>query len=168
MAIAVRAWADDGGADSSKIRFIEIPPSSTIAALQANVSTRPVSSSRSAPRPRAWGLRADRAPYASISKEFITGAWFGNSTGSRPTAIRRCGSPGHSHGRRVRERALRRPHPADRIVFEDERRDDRRTNRPHFPAAVTRQRSSAVNVAAKYKEIPAAFRAQDVILSARG
>ena len=44
-----------------------------------------------------------------------------------------------------------------------------RTNRPHFPAAVTPAAiQPLVNVAAKYKEIPSAFRAQDVILSARG
>jgi hypothetical protein len=44
-----------------------------------------------------------------------------------------------------------------------------RTNRPHFPAAVTPAAiQPLVNVAAKYKEIPTAFRAQDAILSARG
>jgi NitT/TauT family transport system substrate-binding protein len=170
MAIAVRAWADDAGADSSKIRFIEIPPSSTIAALQAKRVDAAGLFEPLRAEASGLGMRAIGAPYASISKEFITGAWFGNSTwiaGHRDAAlrfaevIRAAGDYANAHYAALIPLIASFSKMAPETIG--------RTNRPHFPAAVTPAAiQPLVNVAAKYKEIPTAFRAQDAILSARG
>jgi NitT/TauT family transport system substrate-binding protein len=167
MAIAVRAWADEGGGDSSKIRFIEIPPSSTIAALQAKRVDAAGLFEPLRAQATALGMRAIGAPYASISREFITGAWFGNSAwigANREAAlrfasvIRTAGEYANAHYAELVPMISTFSKIAPDVI--------EKTNRPHFPQAVTPAAiQPLINVCAKYKEIPAAFRAQDIILS---
>jgi len=170
MAIAVRAWADEGGADSSKIRFIEMPPSSTIAALQAKRVDAAGLFEPLRAEASGLGMRAIGAPYASISHDFITGAWFGNSAwiaAHRDAAlrfadvIRSAGEYANAHYTDLIPLISRYSKMAPDVIA--------RTNRPRFPAAITPAAiQPLINVTAKYKEIPAAFRAQDIILGGRG
>ena len=80
MAIAVRSWADSGGADSSKIRFVEMPPSTMLAALQSKRVDAIGAFEPFRSEAIAAGARPIGAPYDAIGREFLTGAWFGNGT----------------------------------------------------------------------------------------
>lgn len=167
MAIAVRAWADGFGADSSKIKFVEMPPSAMLGALQAKrvdvVGLFEPFRSEGA----ASGARALGAPYESISKEFVTGAWFGNSTwiSQRRDAalrfadvIRQAGEYANAHYDELIPLISSFSKMAPEVIG--------RTNRPHFPRTLTPIGiQPLIDVALKYREIPAPFRAQDIILT---
>ena len=71
---AVRAWIDKNGGDSSTVKFVEVPPSSMTAALDAgrvdavDVAEPFIGEARKAGRVLAYG-------FESISKHFITTGW---------------------------------------------------------------------------------------------
>lgn len=167
VAISIQAWAESGGADNSKVHYIEIPPSATIAALQ---SKRVDAAGLFEPfRSQAigLGLRSIAAPYASLGNQFLVDAWFGHRTWiaqNRYAAlrfaevIRTAGEYANAHY-------------DDLIPFistYSKMSADvlKRQSRPQFPGTVTPGSiQRLIDVSARYKEIPASFRAQDVILS---
>jgi NitT/TauT family transport system substrate-binding protein len=167
LSISVRAWADANGADSTKIRFVELAPSAMIAGLQTKrIDAAPIFEPNRAAAIEA-GLRSIGAPYAAIGKDFLTGAWFGNRTWvsqHRDAAlrfadvIRVAGEYANSHYESLFPLISSYSKVTVDVLS--------KTNRPHFPAGISPTSIQAlINVAVKYGEIPSAIRAQDVILS---
>jgi NitT/TauT family transport system substrate-binding protein len=167
MALAVRTWADGQGADSSKIRFVEMPPSSMLTALQTKRVDAVGLFEPFRTEGAAAGARALGAPYESISREFITGSWFGNSSWiaqNRNAAlrfaevIRQAGEYANAHFEELVPLMSSFSRMSAEVIA--------RSNRPHHARAVTVAAiQPLIDVAAKYKEIPNAFRAQEFILT---
>jgi NitT/TauT family transport system substrate-binding protein len=92
LALGVRAWMASGGADPSKVHFVEAVQSTMLAALDAKrvdaiVVSEPVLTSAAA----SGRTRMLAAPYGSIAKRFIVDNFFASATwlaGHRETALR--------------------------------------------------------------------------------
>lgn len=169
LAIAIRSFVDGTGGDSTKVRFVELPPSAMIGALQEG---RVEAAGLFEPFRSAalgMGLRSIGAPYASIGRGYLVGAWFANRSWldqHRETAlrfadvIRVAGQFANGHYEELIPLIATYSKMAPDVL--------QRVYRPHFAAAVTPKGiQPLIDVAARYQEIPAAFRAQDIILSRR-
>jgi NitT/TauT family transport system substrate-binding protein len=77
LGISVATWLEKNGADPSKVKFVEMPPSTMQAALDAKrvdaaASYEPFLSAAT----RSGTARVFAKPYDAIGNGFITGAWF--------------------------------------------------------------------------------------------
>ena len=91
FALATQAWMEREGADLSKIRFLEIPPSLMLGALQSKRIDAFTIQEPFRGAAVAAGARAIASPYDAIAKTFLTAGWFANTTWSdqnRDAAIR--------------------------------------------------------------------------------
>jgi len=166
MAIAVRGWADANGGDSAKIRFVEMPPSAMLAALQAKRVDAIGAFEPFRSEALAAGARAIGSPYDAIAKQFITGAWFGNTTwiGQHRDAairfaevIRAAGEYANAHYDELIPLMSSYSKIPSEVL--------QRSNRVHFPSTLSPAAiQPMIDIAAKYHEIAAPFRAQDMIL----
>jgi NitT/TauT family transport system substrate-binding protein len=165
-ALGTFAWLDAQGIDRSTIKYIEIPPAATVAALDAGrvdgaVFYEPFfSAAMAAGKNRVVGY-----PYDAISRRFAYAVTFGDAKWVR------------EHGDAI-ERFLRATGEASAYVMAHE------TESMHLiaefagldPAAIANMRHSRrgvvltpgdlqplIDVAAKYKFIPRAFPAQEII-----
>ena len=79
LSLSMRSWIDKSGADITKIKFVEIPPSSQLIALQqGRVDAIHVYEPFRGQAERA-GARAIVAPYATIGNGFAFSCWFTNA-----------------------------------------------------------------------------------------
>lgn len=77
LGISVVTWIDKNGADPSKVKFVEMPPSTMQAALEAKridaaASYEPFLSAAV----HAGSAKVFAKPYDAIGLSFLTGAWF--------------------------------------------------------------------------------------------
>jgi len=91
LSLSLRSWIDKEGADISKIKFVEMPPSSQLVALQeGRVDAIHVYEPFRGQAERA-GARAIVAPYGTIGNGFAFSVWFSNTnfvTQHRDAALR--------------------------------------------------------------------------------
>jgi len=164
--IGTRMWADAAGADSSKIRFVESPPSSNIAALQAKRIDVACLFEPFRSEAIRLGFRMLGSPYGSIAKSFLVGAWFGERNWiaqHHDAAVR------FADVLRVANEYVDRHYDELLPLISSFTKMDidvlRRANRPHFPPTVTPGAiQPLIDVAVKYKEMPTAFRAEEILL----
>ena len=77
--IGADAWMDKDGADSSKMRFIEMPFPQMGAALEAGRIDAAVIAEPELSTAVANGARIIGQPYSAINKQFLIGGWFTTS-----------------------------------------------------------------------------------------
>lgn len=165
--IGTRTWVDAGGGDSSKLRFVEITPSTSIAAMQAKRIDVGCLFEPFRSQAIELGFRAIGRPYAAIARAFLVGAWFGERSWLEQhreaafafaDALRTAGQYVDEHYDEL--------FPLIASFTKQDVEVLRRANRPHFPPGVTPGAlQPLIDVAARYKAIPNVFRAEDVILS---
>jgi NitT/TauT family transport system substrate-binding protein len=166
--IGTRTWTDANGGDSTKIRFVELAPSANIAALQAKRIDVACLFEPFRTEAIRLGLRPLGAPYGSIARSFLVGAWFADrnwvaqhrdAVARFAEVLRTAGEYADNHYEELI------PFIASYTKMEPDLL--RRANHPHFPPAVAPAAiQPLIDVAARYREIPAAFRAEDMILRA--
>jgi NitT/TauT family transport system substrate-binding protein len=165
-AIGVRAWVDSFGADSQHIRFVEMPPSSMLAALESKrvdavVVFEPVRSAA-----LAAGARSLGKPFDAISKRFTSGVYFGTNAWISThrdavlryaDVLRQAAEYANAHYDELVPLIISFTKMAPEVV--------QRANRVHFATSFAPTGiQPIIDIAAKYKEIPAAFPAQDIIM----
>lgn len=167
LAIAVRAWTDANGGDSTKVRFLELPQSSEVSALQAKRLDAIGAYEPFLSQARAAGAQVVGLPYDAIAKEFGTAAWFANTgwiKGHRDAALR--------FGDVIRQSSAYVEAHYDELIplmssfskVAEER--IRNTPHVHFPRTLTPALlQPVIDVAAKYGEIKARFPAQAMMLA---
>jgi NitT/TauT family transport system substrate-binding protein len=166
--IGIRAWVDAAGADSTQIRFVEVPPNSMLAALDAKrvdaiILFEPLrSEALNTPGARSFGR-----PFDAISRRFLSGAYFANKawiaqnrdTVTRfATVMRQSAEYVNAHFDELIPIVTTFTKIAPEVI--------QRSNRLHWAPTLTPAGiQPLIDVAAKYKELPAAFPAQDIIYS---
>jgi len=91
FATALRNWMEKQGADPEAVHFVELPPSSMIAALQSKRIDAFTIQEPFRGAAQAAGFRVLAAPYDAVARQFLTAAWFVNATWAgrnRETALR--------------------------------------------------------------------------------
>lgn len=91
FAMALKNWMEKQGADPGAVQFVELPPSSMIAALQSKRIDAFTIQEPFRGAAQAAGFRVLAAPYDAIARQFLTAAWFANATWAgrnRETALR--------------------------------------------------------------------------------
>ncbi|HXF33514.1 MAG TPA: ABC transporter substrate-binding protein [Candidatus Acidoferrales bacterium] len=165
--IATRAWIDSKGGDSSTVRFVELPGSAVAAALEqgrivAGALTEPyMTSAATSGKSRILGDVLD-----GVASRLLESAWFANADFSfkNGDAIAR-------FGRILREASLYcNEHQSETVdlvaAFTGiEPATFKQMHRPIFATALeAKDIQPLIDVAAKYKVIPAAFAARDLHL----
>jgi NitT/TauT family transport system substrate-binding protein len=74
--LAIRAWIENGKVDSSKVNFVEVPPSSAMNALTANRVAAIILYDPFLGGALAQGAKVIANPYDYISRDFLISAWF--------------------------------------------------------------------------------------------
>lgn len=170
LALGVRAWMTRGGADPSKVRFVEIVQATMLAALDAKrVDAIMVSEPVLTAAMSSGHTRKLAGPYGSIAKRFIVDNFFANATwlaNHRDAALRFADVM-------RRATAYTNAHYDDMIplissytsISQDVLRNMRRIK--GAPALTPDQIQPIIDAAAKYGEIPSAFSAADMIFTQR-
>ena len=166
LALAVRAWLASQGADSTKIRFVELPPPAMLAALEAKrvdaISTfEPFSSDVAA----SGHARTLAYPYDAIAKQFNVTAWYAHGSwlaSHRDAAVR--------YGRVIREAATyANAHLADMVPIVATASGMSLDVVGHAlrakvaPVVNPATLQPLIDVAAKFKELDAPFPARDML-----
>jgi NitT/TauT family transport system substrate-binding protein len=74
--VGVDAWIDANGGSAASVKWVEVPPSATVAALQSGRIDAATLSEPELTDALAHDCRILGAPYDAISKQFMIGAWF--------------------------------------------------------------------------------------------
>ena len=167
FAISTEAWMVKGGADPSKVHFLELPPSAMLAALQSKRIDAFTIQEPFRGAAVAAGARAIASPYDAIGKQFLTAAWFANTdwtTTNHEAAI---------HFAQVIHQAAEytNAHYEQLLPliasYSKISLDLLQLSRPiHVPLSLNAALvQPLINVATQFHEIAAPFRAQDMVLS---
>lgn len=170
LALATTAWLAQSGIDISRVRYVEMPASSMLAALQAKrVDALTIYEPYLIAAENA-GARTIGKPYDAIALEFEPGLWFASSAWAsqhRDATLRFAAT--------MQEASVYVGAHYDDLLpmvnsFSKIDVDTlRKMPPPRFPAGV---RSAliqpVIDTAAKFHELPAAFRAQEMIFPGLG
>lgn len=74
--LAIRAWLENGKADSAKVNFVEVPPSSAMSALAAHRVDAIILYDPFLGGALAQGAKVIANPYDAIARDFLISAWF--------------------------------------------------------------------------------------------
>lgn len=166
LALSVRAWLAQQGVDSTKIHFAELPPPTMLAALQQKrvdaISTfEPFSSDVAA----SGQARTLAYPYDAIAKQFNVTAWFAHESWlatHREAALR--------FGQVIRTAAeYANAHLADMVPVVAAATGmpvevvGKALRAKVAPAVLAAQLQPLIDVAARFKELDAAFPARDML-----
>lgn len=166
LALSMHTWLDAQGADFGKIHFVEMPPSSQVAALQSGRVDAIYVYEPFRGQAEHTGMRTLVAPYRSLGKDFLFSVWFANGSwvsAHRDAALR---FSQIMHDATVYTNA----HYDELIplissytkMTPDEIRASRRV--PATPSLKAAQIQPVIDAAARYHEIDKAFPAQELIL----
>ena len=157
------------GADSSLVKFVEIPPNSMLAALDAKRVEAIVLFEPLRSEALATGARSLSKPFDAISRKFLSGAYFTTRTylaENRSVVVRfadvmrQSSEYANAHYDELIPVINSFTKIAPEVI--------QRSNRVHFAAGlIPADIQPLIDVAVKYKEMPASFPAQDAIFSGR-
>jgi NitT/TauT family transport system substrate-binding protein len=165
--ISARAWIDRTGGDSSQVKFLELPPASSAAAVAQGRADATILSTPFIAQATDSGLRIVSETYSSISKDFLGLGWITTTdwAAKHPDVIEKfarvmrdaaiyCNSHQNETATIMAELAQQTPEAI------------RRQKRVLFPQYVDPvQVQPLIDIAARYKFINATFPAQDMISS---
>jgi NitT/TauT family transport system substrate-binding protein len=167
LSLATTAWLAQGGADPARVRFIEMPAGSMLAALQAKRADAIALYQPFLFAAESTGLRALGKQYDAIAPEFAAGLWFASTAWANEhrdatlrfaTALREASVYVNAHFDSLLAMAA----GFTKIDIETLRK----MPPPRFPPSLTAASiQPVIDTAAKYHELPAAFRAQDMIFA---
>jgi len=166
LSVSMRSWLDAGGADVSKVKFVEMPPGSMLAALQSKRVDAAAMYEPFLIAAEASGARVIGKPYDAIAPEFEPGSWFTVSTwaDTHRDAILRFAEALRQADRYVNDHF---EEVIPLIVGYAKSDPDalRKSGKVVYPLSFTPAILQPVlNAAAHYQEIPAPLRAQDLLL----
>jgi NitT/TauT family transport system substrate-binding protein len=166
LSLSVRAWLASQGVDSTRIRFAELPPSAMLAALQAKrvdaISTfEPYSSDVNA----SGAARTIAYPYDAIARHFNVTAWFahGSWLGTHREIAQRFGQVIRSGAEYANA------HLADMVPIVAASTGmsvevvGKALKAKLAPTVQPAQLQPLIDVAARFKELDAAFPARDML-----
>lgn len=166
FSVSARAWATSSGGDITKIHFVELPPSAMLASLKAKRVDAFVIYDPFRTAAIAAGARPIGAPFDAIAKQFLTGAWFASGDwlkANHDAAVR--------FARVIHDAAAYTNTHFDELVPliatyakstpEIVRQSAKAIVPPSLTAASVQP---LIDVSAKFGEIPASFRAAEIIL----
>lgn len=164
-AISARAWIDRTGGDSSQVKFLELPPATSAAAVSQGRADATILSTPFLGQATDNGLRVVSETYSSISKDFLGLGWVTTTdyASKHPDVIDKfarvmrdaaiyCNSHQNETATIMAELAQTTP--------ESLRRQKRVLFPPYVDAA---QIQPLIDIAARYKFISAPFPAQELI-----
>jgi NitT/TauT family transport system substrate-binding protein len=167
LALSMHSWLDREGVDVAKIRFVEMPPSSQVAALQqGRVEAIHVYEPFRGQAERA-GMRALVAPYYTIGRDFIFSVWFANATwvnANRDAALKfaRVMHDATEYTNAHYEELIPMISSYTKMSPDEIRSMRRVRGSPSLRPALIQP---VIDAAAKYHEIEKAFPAQEMILT---
>jgi NitT/TauT family transport system substrate-binding protein len=165
-AIGVRAYVDAGGGDSTLVKFVEMPPNSMLPALDAKRVDAIVLFEPLRSEALARGARSLGKPFDAISRRFLSGAYFATRSwlaDNRDAALRFAAvlRQGAEYANAHYDELI----PVISGFSKVSPEVVRRATQLHYATALAPSDiQPLIDVAVRYKEFPAPFRAQDTIL----
>lgn len=166
LTISTKAWLDRAGVDSSSVHFIETPPATMWTALQAHRIDMAVLFDPFMSAALSQGARIVGEPYSAISPDFLIAAWFVNGpwAGDHRDALLRFAKVINVANDYLDS------HPTEVVTLAqqvtkippEQLRSMQSVYRSPKTLAVAQIQPVVDNVA-KYHEIPAAFKAEELI-----
>jgi NitT/TauT family transport system substrate-binding protein len=167
LSLGAEAWLGQGGVTPDQVRFLEMPASAMLAALQSRRVDAMVVYQPFDVAAIAAGARVLAKPYDAIALMFQAGIWFASSTwaDAHRDATLRFAAAMHESAVYVNahfDELLPMVTAFTRIDVDTLRK----TPHPRFPPALSAALiQPVIDTAAKYHELPAAFRAQEMIFA---
>jgi NitT/TauT family transport system substrate-binding protein len=166
FSLSIRNWAQIGGADVAKISFVELPPSSMISSIKAKRIDAFMAYDPFRTAAIAAGCRALTNPYDAIGKGFLTGVWFGLGDW-----LKQNHDAAIQFARVIHTAAAFTNTHFEELVplivqFSKNSPDVVRQSAPAFvpPSLTAAAVQPVIDVAAKFGEIKAPFRASEILL----
>lgn len=164
--LGILAWIEKTGGDTSKIKFVEVPQSTSLAALEAGrIDATALFEPWLTPGMATGHIRSVGATFASIAPHFVFSAWFSTKgwIAAHPAAAR-------AFARTVMDAArYTNAHPAETALMASEFTGIpldaiRKMHRVSCGTALAPSDLQAViDTAVKYKELDRSFRAEELL-----